>query len=117
MTPERMAELVARWVRLYTRDLPGPIAGRRIEEMDADVRDHIAHERAQGTSDGRIALGILSRMVRGITADASWRGRHGAYRSTIGIVLPGTSKYCGEFSRINDAPKRGCSEAMLSVTR
>jgi hypothetical protein len=82
-----MAGLVARWVRFYTRDLPGAIARRRIEEMDADLRDHIAHERAQGTSDGRIALGILSRMVRGVTADASWRGRHGAYRSTIGIVL------------------------------
>jgi hypothetical protein len=71
-----MAELVARWVRLYTRDLPDPIAQRRINEIEADVHDHIAHERAHGTSDGRIALGILSRMVRGLAADVSWRGRH-----------------------------------------
>ena len=76
MTPEGMAELVARWVRLYTRDLPYPIAQRRINEIEADVHDHIAHERAHGTSDGRIALGILSRMVRGLAADVSWRGRH-----------------------------------------
>jgi hypothetical protein len=75
MTPERMAELVARWVRFYTRDLPTPIAQRRLEEIDADLHDHIAHERANGISDRRIARGIASRMVRGLAADAAWRGR------------------------------------------
>jgi hypothetical protein len=75
MTPERMAELVARWVRFYTRDLPEPIAQRRVDEIDADLHDHIAHERANGISDLRIALGIASRMVRGLAADAAWRGR------------------------------------------
>jgi hypothetical protein len=76
MTPERMAGLVARWVRSYTRDLPAGVAQRRVGEIDADLHDHIAHERARGTSDRRIALGIASRMVRGLPADASWRGRH-----------------------------------------
>ena len=76
MTPERMAALVARWVRYYTRDLPAPIAQRRVEEIDADLHDHITHERARGTGDPRIALGIMSRMVRGLSADASWRGRY-----------------------------------------
>jgi hypothetical protein len=75
MTPERMAELVAGWVRFYTRDLPTPSAQRRVDEIDADLHDHIAHERAHGTSDRRIALSILSRMVRGLAADAAWRGR------------------------------------------
>jgi hypothetical protein len=86
MTPKRMAELVARWVRFYTRDLPTPIAERRVEEIDADLHDHIAHERAHGISDRRIALGILSRMVRGLAADAAWRGRHAnaaAHPSTL----------------------------------
>jgi len=90
MTPGRIAELVARWVRFYTRDLPGPIAKRRIDEIDADVHDHIAHERARGTSNRRIALGILSRMVRGLAADRSWRGRHEqktAYRSARRVAL------------------------------
>jgi hypothetical protein len=73
MTPERMAELVARWVRFYTRNLPSPIAERRIEEIDADLHDHIAHERARGTKDRRIALSIAARMVRGLAADVSWR--------------------------------------------
>jgi len=57
MTPERIAELVARWVRSYTRDLPTPIAQRRIDEIDADLHDHIAHERAKGTGEWRIAGG------------------------------------------------------------
>jgi len=74
MTPERMAELVARWVRFYTRDLPIPIAQRRLDEIEADLHDHIAHERAHGTSERRIALGIASRMIRGLAADAAWRG-------------------------------------------
>jgi hypothetical protein len=80
MTPEHMAELVARWVRLYTRDLPAPIAERRIDEIDADLHDHIAHERARGTHDRRIATSIAARMVRGLAADASWRLRHRSTR-------------------------------------
>jgi hypothetical protein len=82
MTPERMAELVARWVRFYTRNLPPPIAQRRIDEINADVHDHIAHERAHGTSDRRIALSIAARMVRGLAADVSWRGQTIAHPST-----------------------------------
>jgi hypothetical protein len=86
MTPERMAELVARWVRFYTRDLPTPIAQHRVDEIGADLHDHIAYERANGISDRRIALGIASRMVRGLPADAAWRGRHmkaAAHPSTL----------------------------------
>jgi hypothetical protein len=86
MTPERIAELVARWVRFYTRDLPAPIAQRRVDEIDADLHDHVAHERAQGTSNRRIALGIASRMVRGLAADVAWRGWHAkaaAHPSTL----------------------------------
>ena len=75
MTPERASRLVAWWVRRYTRDLPDPVAERRIEEIGADLHDHIAHERAAGTGDRRIALGIASRMLRGTAADAAWRSR------------------------------------------
>jgi hypothetical protein len=76
MRPERAAELVARWARFYTRDLPPPIRRRRVEEIDTDLHDHIAHERDRGTGERSIALGVLSRMVRGLAADASWRRRH-----------------------------------------
>ena len=101
MTPERMAKLVARWVRFYTRELPTPIAQRRINEIDADLHDHIAHERAQGTRDRRIAFSITARMLRGLAADASWRQtianastpkevmKNGktAYRSAVRVAL------------------------------
>ena len=91
MTPERTARLVARWVRLYTLGLPEPIARRRIDEIDADLHDHIAHERARGTRGRRIALGILSRMLRGAAADASWRGHHArattAYRFAVAVAI------------------------------
>jgi hypothetical protein len=82
MTPERMAELVARWVRFYTRNLPAPIARRRIGEIDADLHDHIAHERAHGTGERRNALGIAARMARGLAADAAWRRQTIAHTST-----------------------------------
>lgn len=86
MTPERMAELVARWVRFYTRDLPTPIAQRRIDEIAADLHDHIAHERANRLSERRIAHEVASRMVRGLAADVAWRGRQAkvpAHLSTL----------------------------------
>ena len=89
MTPERMAVLVARWVRFYTRDLPAPIAERRISEIDADLHDQIAHERAQGTSERRIALSVLSRMVRGVGADASWRGQNAPATATRVVLVVG----------------------------
>lgn len=76
MTPEQIAALVAKWVRFYTRRLPSSTAQRRVNEIDADVYDHIEHERSSGTADRRIALSILSRMARGLAADLSWRARH-----------------------------------------
>jgi hypothetical protein len=75
MRPERVAGLVARWVRLYTRNLPAGIAQRRIDEIEADLHDHVAHERTGGTNDSVIARTIASRMLRGLPADVSWRGR------------------------------------------
>jgi hypothetical protein len=90
VTPERIAELVARWVRLYTRNLPPATAQRRIDEIDADLHDHVGHERAHGTSEWRIALGIATRMIRGLPADAAWRGQRiprTASRSAVRVAL------------------------------
>jgi hypothetical protein len=75
MTPERMAAVVARWARFYTRDVPASIARRRVEEIDADLHDHIAHERAAGVDERRIARGIASRLVRGLAADLAWHAK------------------------------------------
>ena len=68
MTPERMARLVVRWARFYTRRLPPEIAQRRVDEIQADLHDHIAHEREQGMGDRRIAVSVLARMLRGLAA-------------------------------------------------
>jgi hypothetical protein len=90
MTPERIAAVVARWVRLYTRGMPEPQARRRIEEIDADLHDHIAHEREQGIADPRIARGIAARMVRGLPADVAWRRsakEESMSRSAIRVAL------------------------------
>jgi hypothetical protein len=81
MTPERMARVVAAWVRFYTRHLPPAAAQRRREEIGADLHDHIAHEREAGLSERRIALGIAERMVRGMAADLS------AHRPLIRVAL------------------------------
>jgi hypothetical protein len=83
MTPERVAELVTRWVRFYTRGLPAPIAQRRREEIGADVHDQIAHDRAAGTSERRIARAIASRAVRGLAADVAWQRRHATGTSPL----------------------------------
>lgn len=76
MTPERIAALVERWVRIYTRDLAPSLAARRAEEIRADLHDHIEDERSLGTPEPRIALAIVSRMVRGMVADVAWRREH-----------------------------------------
>lgn len=96
MTPERVAELVARWVRLYTRNLPQSIAQRRIDEITADLHDHIAHERTHGTGERRIALSIAARMLRGLAADLSWRGQT--------LARPSTSKEVMKMSKAASRP-------------
>jgi hypothetical protein len=72
---------VAAWARVYTRHLPPAAAQRRRDEIDADLHDHIAHEREAGTSERRIALSIAGRMVRGMAADAS------AHRPLVRVAL------------------------------
>lgn len=73
MSPERATAFVAKWVQLYTANLPASEAHRRREEISADLADHIAHHRSAGVPEERIAREILSRMLRGALADVSWR--------------------------------------------
>ncbi len=56
MSPERVAALVGRWVRLYKAGLPASVVQRRIEEIEADLHDHIAN----GGRTGRRTLGSPS---------------------------------------------------------
>jgi hypothetical protein len=93
MTPERIAAIVARWVRFYTRGVSSNVALRRSGEIDADLHDQIAHARAAGIGEWRIVLAIASRMVRGVVADLAWRQRQpkkktsSMYRSARRVAL------------------------------
>ncbi len=69
-------------MRFYTRGLAPAVAERRIEEIDADLHDQVAHERAAGAGDLRIALAIASRTIRGVAADLAWRRRQPRATST-----------------------------------
>lgn len=88
MTPEGVTSVVRAWVRLYTRGLLPAVAERRVEEIEADLHDQIAHERAAGTGERRIARALASRAARGVAADLGWRGRplaRPALRVAIGV--------------------------------
>src|SRR6185503_7637279 len=94
VTPERIASLVAWWVRRYTRGLPAPVAERRTGELYADLHDQIEHDRAHGVRDRRIAWSLVSRALRGVPDDLSWRRRQpratsGFRRSAVrvGVVV------------------------------
>ncbi|WP_250032869.1 hypothetical protein [Paractinoplanes maris] len=51
------------------------MAERRLGELRSDLHDHITDDQARGTADWRIALSVMSRMARGLPADAVWRSR------------------------------------------
>ena len=94
MTPERISKLVTRWARFYTRSLPEAIAQRRVDEISADLHDHVTHARADGFEDRRITLGIASRFLRGLGADLDWRTQHArpsrarpVVRVALGVAL------------------------------
>jgi hypothetical protein len=76
MKPDRVSVAVLRWVRLYIIGLPRPVAGRRLEEIQADLHDQVIHQRSLGISEPQIAAHIASRTIRGAAADAAWRGVH-----------------------------------------
>jgi hypothetical protein len=88
MTAERAAALVRRWVALYTRRLPASVARRRSAELAADLHDHIELERALGTPEHRLAMTVLSRMVRGIPADLAWRAEQTRAQRHPGGAMP-----------------------------
>jgi hypothetical protein len=75
MRPERVAMLVERWVRRYTRGVEAAVALRRREEIRADIYEHVASERAAGTPERRIARAVASRAARGVVSDLLWRRR------------------------------------------
>lgn len=81
------AGVVLRWVRWYTERLPAAIAERRLDEIRADLHDHISFARADGAGAFRITLSVLSRMLRGLPADVVWSGRIRPWRQDMIVKL------------------------------
>lgn len=107
MNPERAADLVTRWVRLYTRGLPHPVAERRRDELRADLDDHLAHDRSHGVGEARIAIAILSRMVRGMPDDLAWRRHMQPTRGDhmkLFVGLVGAALATGALALVLDSP-------------
>ena len=82
--------IVASWVRLYTHGLPAATAQRRREEVAADVADQIDYETGRGTTDSRIVMSVLSRLVRGMASDVAWRTEVSTQQGGFMKVLIGT---------------------------
>lgn len=61
--------ITLRWVSLYTRGLPAVVGDERRREVESDIWEHRAHAGA----GRRVELAVLSRTVRGLPADLSWR--------------------------------------------
>lgn len=57
------------WARLYTRGLPEDVRAGRLAEMESDVWE----QRAAYGEGLRTELGVVSRSIRGVAADLSWR--------------------------------------------
>ena len=66
MSAER---LTLRWVGWYTRGLSERAREERWAEIESDLWEH----RADAGPGGRTAFALLSRTVRGVPADLSWR--------------------------------------------
>lgn len=70
---EAMIEVVRRWTAIYTRGLPESAASRREAELEADLHDHVTHDRDRGESPRSTAMSMASRLIRGAPADLLWR--------------------------------------------
>lgn len=69
---DRGSSAVRGWVGLYTRGLPAEARERRREEVASDLADESLEAERVG-SIGDLTTMRLSRLVRGIPADLTWR--------------------------------------------
>ena len=69
---DRAASLVRAWVRLYTGGLAAALADERRALIEADLWDEAAAADWMGETSG-LSRQRVSRLVRGVPADISWR--------------------------------------------
>ena len=81
------ASLIRAWSRVYTRGLSDSVASTRRAEIESDLHEQTHRARANGHSNRRTQLALLSRAVRGTHADLSWR------LSTQGNATPSATSW------------------------
>jgi len=64
---------VLAWVDRYTRDVPGSIADDRRNELMSDLWEQAHDDNDRAKAGVTTAISILSRAVRGVPSDLSWR--------------------------------------------
>lgn len=86
MNPDRVADLIRRWVDLYTRGMPSAVRAARRDEVDDDLWCHRVDAFAVGRPSGALGTEMMLRLLFGVPADLSWRLSHGVNSETAGLV-------------------------------
>ena len=71
--PVLVRALIEGWARLYTLGLPPEARRERLDLIRADVWDEMGDASASALSPGVPAASLLSRCLRGMPADVTWR--------------------------------------------
>jgi hypothetical protein len=74
MSDRRICERLALWwVGFYTRSAPEPAGSDRRAEVASDIYEHVQTQAAAQMPRWEANRALLSRMLRGVGADAAWR--------------------------------------------
>jgi hypothetical protein len=90
MIAGRSADLVRRWVELYTRGLAVEVRVRRREEIEADLWSQFEEATRIGRSERSTGGEVLVRLVAGMPADVSWRLAHISSDRVLSSADPAT---------------------------
>lgn len=77
MNSSPVAELIRRWVDMYTRGMPPPVRAARRDEVEDDLWCHHQEAAEAGRSANALGSEMLVRLLFGVPADLSWRFAHG----------------------------------------
>jgi hypothetical protein len=77
MNSSQIADLIRRWVDVYTRGMAAPVRAARRDEVDDDLWCHHEEAAEAGRSDNGLGSEMLLRLLFGMPADLSWRLAHG----------------------------------------
>lgn len=85
MPYHRAVARVSRWCSWYTREVGAQAADARRDELASDLYEHAIWADESGIPPRTVARAILSRTLRGVPADLSWRH---AQRREVALADP-----------------------------